>query len=216
MALNQADQGSWEVTRFLARISGTPARPLRRVQAQPDDVADVGFQLRVSGELERLGTPGLEVVVAPDAGRGVVADAELCGQQPGRPVGDPQVLGWRGKGGGEDLGPPVCANGLGSAWAGAGRPGRPGRPGCSAAATRSPSGVSSRSVRAISVLDNPWAAASRILARSTSAALDRARAAPPVKGVQVFGRDGERECDPRHERSGRRSSSWRQVSSETA
>ena len=91
--------------------------PLRRVQVQPDDVADLGFQLRVGGELEGLGPPGLEVVVAPDAGHGVVTDAELVGQQLGRPVGDPQVLRRWGEGGSQDLGSTVGADGLGPARA---------------------------------------------------------------------------------------------------
>jgi len=56
-------------------------------------------------------------VVAPDAGHGVVATAELGGQQPGRPVRDPEVLGWWGEGGGQDLGSPVGADGLGPARA---------------------------------------------------------------------------------------------------
>jgi len=87
-------------------------------QVQPDDVADLGLQLRVGGELEGPGPPGLEVVLAPHPCHGVVADAELVGQQPGRPGGDPQVLGWWGEGGGQDLGPPVGADGLGPARAG--------------------------------------------------------------------------------------------------
>jgi hypothetical protein len=34
-------------------------RLLRGGQIQPDDVADLGLQLRVGGELERLATPRL-------------------------------------------------------------------------------------------------------------------------------------------------------------
>ena len=57
-------------------------------------------------------------MVAPDAGDGVVTDAELVGQQPGRPVRDPQVLEWWGEGGSQDLGPPVGADALGPTRAG--------------------------------------------------------------------------------------------------
>ena len=35
----------------------------RGVQGQPDHVADLGLKLRIGGELERLGLPGLEVVL---------------------------------------------------------------------------------------------------------------------------------------------------------
>ena len=52
------------------------------VQVQPDDVVDLGFQLRVGGELEGLGPPGLEAMVAPDGGDGEVAHAQLAGQRP--------------------------------------------------------------------------------------------------------------------------------------
>ena len=39
---------------------------LRRVQIQPDHVADLGLQFRIGGELERLDPPGLQVPAAPD------------------------------------------------------------------------------------------------------------------------------------------------------
>ena len=92
-------------------------RSFGRVQVQADHVADLGFQLRVGGELEGLGPPRFEVVLGPDAGDGVVATAQLVGEQPGGPVGDPEVLGrWR-QGGGQDLGAAVASDGLG-------RPGR--------------------------------------------------------------------------------------------
>jgi hypothetical protein len=41
---------------------------LRRVHIQPDHVADLGVELGIGGELERLGTPGLQVPLAPDPG----------------------------------------------------------------------------------------------------------------------------------------------------
>jgi hypothetical protein len=49
------------------------------MQVQADDVADLGFQLRVGGELEGLGPPWLEVVLGPHPRHGVVADPQLLG-----------------------------------------------------------------------------------------------------------------------------------------
>src|SRR5665647_215593 len=40
-------------------------RLLRRCQVEPDHVADLGVQLGIGGELERLPLPGLQVIVAP-------------------------------------------------------------------------------------------------------------------------------------------------------
>jgi hypothetical protein len=114
----QARPGALQRLDLAFFINADHDRVLGRVQVQPDHVADLGLQLGVGGELERLGLPGLQVVLGPDAGDGVVADAELCGQQPGGPVADPQVLGRRGEGGGQDLGAPVVADGLGPARAG--------------------------------------------------------------------------------------------------
>lgn len=39
--------------------------PLRRVQVQPEDVADLGFQFRVGGELERMSLPRLQAPAPP-------------------------------------------------------------------------------------------------------------------------------------------------------
>jgi hypothetical protein len=80
-------------------------RALGWVQVEPDDVVDLGGQFRVGGELERLGSPGLHAILASDPGDAVAADAELAGQQPGRPVGDPQPGRWRVEGDCQDLGP---------------------------------------------------------------------------------------------------------------
>src|SRR6266566_405253 len=114
--------GAVRESAWIWRFSSTQTTMARsggcRLQVQADDVADLGVQLGVGGELERLGPPGLEVMLAPHAGHGVVADPQLVGQQPGRPVGDPQVLGWRGQRGGQDLGAPLGADGLGPARAG--------------------------------------------------------------------------------------------------
>ena len=59
------------------------------IQLQPDHVAHSGLQLRVGGELERLGLPGLDVMLGPDPRDRAVAEPELGGQQPRRPVGHP-------------------------------------------------------------------------------------------------------------------------------
>jgi hypothetical protein len=58
-------------------------RPLGWVQVEPDDVVDLGREVRVGGDLEGLGPPGLDAVLAPDASDGVAAHAQLVGQQPG-------------------------------------------------------------------------------------------------------------------------------------
>jgi hypothetical protein len=92
-------------------------RVCRRVKVQPDHVADLGLQLRVGGELERLGLPGLDVVLGPHPGDRAVADVQLVGQQSRGPMGHAQVLrGW-GQGGGQDLRTPGPAHRLGAATA---------------------------------------------------------------------------------------------------
>ena len=75
------------------------------MQVEPDNVVDLGGQFGVGGGLEGPNAPGLDAVLAPDAGNGVAADPEFAGQQPGRPVGDPQPGRWRVEGGRQDLGP---------------------------------------------------------------------------------------------------------------
>jgi hypothetical protein len=90
-------------------------RVCRRVKVQPDHVADLGLQLRVGGELERLGLPGFDVVLGPDPGDCAVADVQLVGQQSRGPMGHAQVFrGW-GQGGGQDLRAPGSAHRLGAA-----------------------------------------------------------------------------------------------------
>ncbi len=39
-----------------------------RVEVQADDAADLGFELGVGGELERLAPPGLDPELAPQTG----------------------------------------------------------------------------------------------------------------------------------------------------
>ena len=65
-------------------------RVVGRRQVEADDVADLGLQLRVGAELERLEPVRLDSPLAPDAGDSRERDAELGGQEPGRPVRDPQ------------------------------------------------------------------------------------------------------------------------------
>jgi hypothetical protein len=67
-------------------------RLVGRVQVEPDDVADLGLQLGVGGELERLPPPGLQAPLAPDPRDPHVGDPQLAGQQPGRPVRHTQPL----------------------------------------------------------------------------------------------------------------------------
>jgi hypothetical protein len=50
----------------------------RWVQVQPDDVTDLVVEFPVGGELERLGLPGLEIVLGPHAGHRPVADSQLA------------------------------------------------------------------------------------------------------------------------------------------
>jgi hypothetical protein len=57
-------------------------RMRRRVQIQPDHVADPGLQLRVGGDPERLGLPGPDVMLGPHPRHRAVADAQLGSQQP--------------------------------------------------------------------------------------------------------------------------------------
>ena len=61
-------------------------RSLGRVQVQGDDVADLGVQLRVGGELERRGPPWLQVPLAPDPGNGREQAVQMISEQPRRPV----------------------------------------------------------------------------------------------------------------------------------
>jgi hypothetical protein len=61
-------------------------------EVQPDDVADLRLQLRVRAELERLQAVGLDAPLPLRPGHGRERDAQLRGQEPGRPVGDPQPL----------------------------------------------------------------------------------------------------------------------------
>ncbi len=55
---------------------------LRRVQVQPDDVADLGLKLGVGGELERLLPPRLDPPVAPDPRDLGEVQPDPAGQQP--------------------------------------------------------------------------------------------------------------------------------------
>jgi hypothetical protein len=57
--------------------------PLGWVQVEPGDVVDPGNKLRVGGELEGLGGPRLDAVLAPDAGHSVAAYGQLTGREPG-------------------------------------------------------------------------------------------------------------------------------------
>jgi hypothetical protein len=67
-------------------------RVLGRVEVEPDDVDDLGFQFGIGGEPEALGAPRLHAVLAPDARHGVIGDLQVPGQQPARPVRDAVLL----------------------------------------------------------------------------------------------------------------------------
>ena len=75
---------------------------VRRVEVQAGDVADLGFQLRVGGELEALRPPRLQSPFPPHVRDLDVGDAQLGGQQPGRPVRHSQPPGRRLQGGQHD------------------------------------------------------------------------------------------------------------------
>jgi len=64
-----------------------------RVQVEPDHVAQLGLQLRIGGELERLDPVGLDVPFAPDPRHRGERDPQPIGHQPRRPVRDTQMGG---------------------------------------------------------------------------------------------------------------------------
>ena len=68
--------------------------PRGRVQVEPHDVADLGLELGVGTELERLGLPRLQAPAPPGPSHRREADVQLVGKQPGRPVRHPE-RGWR-------------------------------------------------------------------------------------------------------------------------
>ena len=87
-------------------------RVLRRVQIQPDDVGDLGDQLGVGGELERLRPPRLHSVMPPGPQHRRGIHLQVIGEQPRRPMRDTEPRRRRGQGGGQDLwpGPPSAAD----------------------------------------------------------------------------------------------------------
>ena len=80
-------------------------RVLRRGQVQPDDVGDLGLQLGVGGELERVGLPRLDPVLLPHRGDRGMVDPQPRREQPRRPVRHPQTLRRRGQRRRDDRGP---------------------------------------------------------------------------------------------------------------
>ena len=85
-------------------------RLLRGIEVEADDVAHLGLELGIGGERERLAAPGLDPVTAPGPRHRGVGHADLGGEQPGRPVGDPEALGRRSQCAGDD---PGVVDGLG-------------------------------------------------------------------------------------------------------
>ena len=78
-------------------------RVARRVQVEADDVADLGLQLGVGGELKRPLPPRLHPVGAPRPGDRRVSDPEMTAEQPRGPVRDRQRLRRRLQRRGDDL-----------------------------------------------------------------------------------------------------------------
>ena len=68
-------------------------RVVWRREVQADDVADLCLKLRVGAELEGLDPVRLDFPLAPDPGHAGEGDPLLGGQEPGRPVRDPQPAG---------------------------------------------------------------------------------------------------------------------------
>jgi hypothetical protein len=62
--------------KFLSWLPKARSRS-RGIQVKPDDVGDLGDQLGIGGEFERLGAPGLDSVVAPHPCHRAVADSQM-------------------------------------------------------------------------------------------------------------------------------------------
>ena len=75
-------------------------RPLGRGEVEPDDVADLGLELRVGAELERLGPMGLDADRLPDPPDRRLAHRHPVRQAPGAPMARP--VGRRLQGQGDD------------------------------------------------------------------------------------------------------------------
>jgi hypothetical protein len=87
-------------------------RVLRWVQIQANHIADLALQLWVGGELERLRPPGPDLMLSPHPRNRGMADTQLGGQEPRRPVRDPQPVRRRRERGSQDRRPPASADGL--------------------------------------------------------------------------------------------------------
>ncbi|MFN6119662.1 MAG: hypothetical protein ACK5CE_08540 [Actinomycetes bacterium] len=55
-------------------VEGEHHRPLRRVEVQPDDIDELGFEARVAGQLERADLSWPQIPGLPDPRDGVFAD----------------------------------------------------------------------------------------------------------------------------------------------
>jgi hypothetical protein len=87
----QGRRGALEGLQLRLLVHAQHHRRRRRVQVQADDVVNLALQLRVGGELEGLGPPGLHAEAVPHPGDGGVRDrrpfrGQRGGQQPRRPV----------------------------------------------------------------------------------------------------------------------------------
>jgi hypothetical protein len=68
-------------------VDGEHDRSLGRYEIEPDDVADLGHEVGVGAELERLRPMGLETHRSPDPPNRRLAHAQAFGQSAGAPVG---------------------------------------------------------------------------------------------------------------------------------
>ena len=57
-----------------------------RIHVEPDHVDELGFEVRVGRDLERVDLLGFQVVVLPDARHGVFTNTVTLGHQPGAPM----------------------------------------------------------------------------------------------------------------------------------
>lgn len=71
-----------------SRRSCTPP-PGSGIQVQPYNIDELAFKVRIIADLERLDLPRLAIVIGPDLGHGVLADADTGGQALGAPLRRP-------------------------------------------------------------------------------------------------------------------------------
>ena len=75
-AQGQTGLGSIQRLALGLLVEAEQHRALWRIHVQADDVDQLLFEVRVVGDLEGVDSPRLEVVVRPDSGHSILADAE--------------------------------------------------------------------------------------------------------------------------------------------